>query len=74
MIQNNENIDVTKVEEYIAQVEEFKKRYKDKKSELEWADDEWEESIINDEMQKYANKIKSLNQQIAAIQQHQNIA
>ncbi len=35
-----ENIDITKKDEYLAQVTEFKKKYKDKKSELEWADDE----------------------------------
>ncbi len=43
-----ENIDITKKEEYLAQVAEFKQKYKDKKSELEWADDEWEESPIFD--------------------------
>ena len=64
-----ENIDITKKEEYLAQVAEFKKKYKDKKSELEWADDEWEESVIEDEMNKYASRIKLLNQRIAAIKE-----
>ncbi|MCH9814768.1 MAG: hypothetical protein K0U47_12590 [Epsilonproteobacteria bacterium] len=65
----NETIDIARKDEYLAQVEDYKKKYKDKKSELEWADDEWEESVIEDEMNKYAARIKLLNQQIAAIQQ-----
>jgi len=64
-----ENIDITKKEEYLAQVAEFKQKYKDKKSELEWADDEWEESVIEDEMNKYASRIRLLNQRIAAIKE-----
>jgi hypothetical protein len=64
-----ENIDVTKKDEYLAQVTEFKKKYKDKKSELEWADDEWEESVIEEEMNKYASRIRLLNNRLAAIQQ-----
>jgi len=69
-----ENIDITKKEEYLAQVAEFKQKYKDKKSELEWADDEWEESVIEDEMNKYASRIRLLNQRIAAIKEMESRA
>lgn len=32
----NETIDIARKDEYLAQVEDYKKKYKDKKSELEW--------------------------------------
>jgi len=64
-----ENIDITKKDEYLAQVTEFKKKYKDKKSELEWADDEWEESVIEEEMNKYASRIRLLNKRLLAIKE-----
>ncbi len=64
-----ENIDITKKDEYLAQVTEFKKKYKDKKSELEWADDEWEESVIEEEMNKYASRIRLLNKRLVAIKE-----
>ena len=64
-----ENIDISKKDEYLAQVTEFKKKYKDKKSELEWADDEWEESVIEEEMNKYASRIRLLNKRLAAIKE-----
>ena len=67
-----ENIDITKKDEYLAQVTEFKKKYKDKKSELEWADDEWEESVIEEEMNKYASRIRLLNKRLVVIQQLEN--
>ena len=66
---STENIDITKKDEYLAQVTEFKRKYKDKKSELEWADDEWEESVIEEEMNKYASRIRLLNKRLLAIQE-----
>ncbi len=66
-MENLENIDVTKKDEYLTQVTEFKKKYKDKKSELKWADDEWEESLLEEEMNKYASRIKMLNRRLEAI-------
>lgn len=69
-----ETIDIAKKDEYLAQVADYKKKYKDKKSELEWADDEWEESVIEEEMNKYAARIKFLNNQIAEIQQQESRA
>jgi len=62
-----DNIDISKKDEYLAQVIEFKKKYNDKKSELAWADDEWEESVIEDEMNKYASRIRLLNKRLLAI-------
>jgi len=62
------NIDVARKGEYLEQVTEFKKKYKDKVSELKWADDEWEESVIEEEMNKYASRIKMLNMRLEAIQ------
>jgi hypothetical protein len=68
MTDQTEAIDISKKDEYLAQVTEFKQKYKDKKSELEWADDEWEESVLEEEMDKYASRIRLLNQRLAAIQ------
>jgi hypothetical protein len=67
MIENVENIDIAKKDEYLAEVVELKKKYKDKKSEIEWADDEWEESVIEEEMNKYASRIRLLNSRLASI-------
>ncbi len=69
---NQTNIEISKKEEYLAQIVEFEKKYKDKKSELRWADDEWEESAIEDEMNRYAARIKDLNQRVAAIEELEN--
>jgi len=61
------NIDINKKDEYLALIVEFKKKYKDKKSEFAWADDEWEESAIKDEMDKFSDKILLLNKKIETI-------
>lgn len=64
-----ENVDIAKKEQYLAQVIEFERKYKDKKSELRWADDEWEESVIKDEMSRCTKRIALLNQRLTAIGQ-----
>ncbi len=56
----NANLDPAKRELYHKELEECMRRYKDKKSELQWADDEFEESVIEQEMEVYAKKIRSL--------------
>jgi len=61
------NIDISKKDEYLALIAELKKKYKDKKSEFAWADDEWEESVIKDEMDKFSDKILLLNKKIETI-------
>ena len=60
MKQINTNLDPAKQELYKQELEQFMRKYKDKKSELQWADDEFEESVIQQEMDVYARKIRSL--------------
>ncbi len=62
-----ENIDITKKEHYIVQVAEFEQKCKDKISELKWADDEFEESVIKDELNKYTTRLKMLNDRLLII-------
>ncbi len=56
----NNNLDPVKRELYHKELEEVMRKYKDKKSELQWADDEFEEAVIQQEMDLYAKKIRSL--------------
>jgi len=71
---NLTNVDVEKKEQYQAELEEYMKKYKDKKSELIWADDEYEESLLEEEMESYAKKIRGLKKVLAAIAQEQQVA
>ena len=54
------SLDPAKRELYHKELEEYMRKYKDKKSELQWADDVFEESVIQQEMDVYAKKIRSL--------------
>ena len=54
------SLDPAKREFYHKELEEYMRKYKDKKSELQWADDIFEESVIQQEMDVYAKKIRSL--------------
>lgn len=62
-----ENIDINKKEYYIVQVAEFEQKCKDKMSELRWADDEFEELVIKDELSKCTTRLKALNQRLTVI-------
>jgi len=54
------SLEPAKRELYHKELEEYMRKYKDKKSELQWADDVFEESVIQQEMDVYAKKIRSL--------------
>ncbi|RUM62823.1 MAG: hypothetical protein DSZ05_09565 [Sulfurospirillum sp.] len=60
MNQKTTSLDPAKREQYHKELEEYMRKYNDKKSELQWADDEFEESVIAQEMEVYAKKIRSL--------------
>ncbi|HIO95192.1 MAG TPA: hypothetical protein EYG67_00030 [Campylobacterales bacterium] len=47
-----------------ATIEKLLKAYRTKKDDLEWADDEWESSEIQEELDGYAKKIKILKAQL----------
>ncbi len=47
-----------------SEIEQLLKIYRERKDELEWADDEWEESEIQEELDGYAKKINSIKAQI----------
>ncbi len=67
MSKNSLIIDPAKKELYLRELDMIMQKYKDKKSELQWADDEFEESLIQQEMDIYANKIRNLKQALSTI-------
>jgi cytochrome c553 len=69
MNQNNLTIDPAKRSLYERELESCMQKYKDKKSELQWADNDFEESLIEDEMEKYAIRIRSLKQALGKLKQ-----
>ncbi len=74
MNSNNLIIDPAKKELYQRELETCMQKYRDKKSELGWADDIFEESVIQEEMDKYANRIRVLKQALAKIEGKQQVA
>ena len=68
MNQNNLIIDLEKKDLYQHELDVTMQRYRDKKSELQWADDEFEESLIQQELNTYANKIRNLKQALAKME------
>lgn len=68
MEEENNDIDISKKDEYTTEVAELKKKYKVMKEKLEWADDDWEEAGIQADMDKYASTIRTLNQRLASIE------
>ena len=71
MQENNHNeIDITKKDAYITEVTTLKKKYKMMREKLGWAEDNWEEEIIQKEMDQLATNIRELNRQIEAIEKN----
>ena len=68
MNQNNLIIDPAKKDLYQHELDVTMQRYRDKKSELLWVDDEFEESLIQQELDTYANRIRSLKQALAKME------
>jgi hypothetical protein len=62
MNEKNFVIDPAKKELYERELKACLQKYEDKKSELQWVDNSFEESLIEQEMENYARKIKNLNQ------------
>lgn len=71
MNQTNLTIDPSKKKFYQNELETHMKKYRDKKSELQWVDDEFEESLIVQEMELYAKKIRHLKQVLKRIEEQQ---
>jgi hypothetical protein len=61
-------IDVTKKDEYLSDAEKYKKLYKEEKEKLEWADDDFEESLIQEKMDEYASLVKDFKAKVALIE------
>ncbi len=68
-MQENNKIDITKKDAYITEVATLKIKYKTTKEKLGWIDDSWEEELIQNEMDKYAQNIRELNRHIASIEE-----
>jgi predicted nucleic acid-binding Zn-ribbon protein len=68
MKQNSLIIDNEKKDLYQRELDVMMQKYRDKKSELQWADDEFEESLLQQEMDTYAKKIRNLKQALARVE------
>ncbi len=68
------NIDINKKADYQAQLATFMQKYKDKKSELNWADDVFEESLIKEEMENFAKKVRGLKKILEQLEGDQQVA
>ena len=72
-MKNIENELEFSVESANSEIEQLLKKYRTRKDELEWADDEWEESEIQEELDGYARKINSIKAQIKAYNKSVNV-
>ncbi len=68
------NIDISKKAEYQDQLAIYMQKYKDKKSELNWADDVFEESLISEQMENFAKKIRGLKKILSQLEGDQQVA
>ena len=67
----NKKIKEFNLEKVKAEINTLLARYRSKKEELEWADDDWEVSKIQEELDEYANKIRQLKSKIKEFEQTQ---
>jgi len=56
------------IEAIKAKIEQLLATYRAKHDELEWADDEWESSEIQEELDAYAKEIKKLKAQVRELE------
>ena len=70
MIKNIET-EAFNLEKIKAEIDKLLARYRSKKEELEWADDDWEVSEIQEELDVYANKIRQLKSKVKEFEQAQ---
>lgn len=57
------------IEDAKEEINQLLAKYRVRKDELEWANDDWEESEIQEELDGYAKKIKLLKAQIKEYEQ-----
>ncbi len=62
--------EVIKLDDYIKLKEMQLKAYKELKASLEFADDEFEESVIQEQMAPLAKEVKALTQKIKEIESY----
>ncbi len=74
MNKNSLIIDPAKKELYERELEACMQKYKDKKSELKWVDNDFEESLIEEEMKKYATKIRNLKHALGRAENSTSVA
>ena len=55
------------IEDAKEEINQLLAKYRVRKDELEWANDDWEESEIQEELDGYAKKIKLLKAQIKRV-------
>jgi hypothetical protein len=71
---DEQQIELENREKYEAQKEELLKEYKSYAQNLEYADDEFEEDLINQEREKLAEQIKSLGVKLREIKTMERLA
>ena len=65
-VQNHETFDPNEAK---AEINRLLKVYRIKKDDLEWADDDWEISEVQEELDGYARRIKVLKSQVRKYEQ-----
>jgi hypothetical protein len=73
-MQEENELDITKKDDYIQEVAQLRVKYKENKEKLDWAEDDMEEFFIQEEMDKYASSIRGLNKKIASIQKEEQLS
>jgi len=68
------SIDSSKQEQYIHKLEEYRRKYIDKQSELQWADNKYEELSIQSEIDSYERKIRRLKNLLKQLKDDQSVA
>jgi len=61
-------IEIEKEDEYKKELDKYRKKYKKQKEELDFADDDFEEDLMLEKMQKYEIKIRTLVKKLKNIE------
>lgn len=71
----NEEVQVKSfdIDEVKAHIEKLLAKYRSRKDDLEWADDEWSEDEIQVELDSYAKQIRDLKEKVRVYEHQQEV-
>ena len=61
------------IDEVKAHIEKLLAKYRSRKDDLEWADDEWSEDEIQVELDSYAKQIRDLKEKVRVYEHQQEV-